>query len=59
MYCIISIGYIQSHYHWITPIVKQTCADMGIQYNSTDSIVDALGQHYTFLRKMGKNEHVS
>ena len=46
-------GVLQCHYKWITPIVKQTCAEFDIKYNGTDSFRDALSLHFTYLKKMG------
>ncbi|XP_064402408.1 uncharacterized protein LOC135348159 [Halichondria panicea] len=47
-------GILQSNYWWITPIVKETCAEFGIQYNGSSSFKDALSRHFSYLRKMGK-----
>ncbi|XP_064402410.1 uncharacterized protein LOC135348161 [Halichondria panicea] len=47
-------GVLQSNYWWITPIVKETCAEFGIQYNGSSSFKDALSRHFSYLRKMGK-----
>ncbi|XP_064402409.1 uncharacterized protein LOC135348160 [Halichondria panicea] len=47
-------GVLQCHYRWITPIVKETCAEFGIQYNEASSFKDALSGHFSYLRKMGR-----
>ena len=49
-------GVLQSHYHWITPIVKETCAEFGIKYNGADSFKDALSLHFSYLKKMGSGQ---
>ena len=50
-------GVLQSHYHWITPIVKQTCAEFGIKYNGADTFKDVLSLHFSYLKKMGSGHH--
>lgn len=46
-------GILQSHYRWITPIIKQTCADFGLNYSEVDSFQEAYGLHYAYLKVMG------
>lgn len=48
-------GVLQTHYPKITPIVRQTCAEFGIKYNSLPTIWDALSQHFSYLNVMGLN----
>ena len=48
-------GVLQTHYPQITPIVRQTCAEFGIQYNCLPSVWGALSQHYGYLNIMGIN----
>lgn len=47
-------GVIQSHYRYITPIVRQVCKEFGIQYNYDESLFDAIKNHFIFLFSMGK-----
>ena len=54
---LIFAGVLQSHYHWITPIVKQTCAEFGIKYNGADTFKDVLSLHFSYLKKMGSGHH--
>ena len=46
-------GVLQTYYSQITPIVKKTCAEFGIQYNELPSCWDALCGHLSFLKVMG------
>ena len=49
-------GVLQSHYSKITPIIKQTCAEYGLQYRYARSGWDALCLHIGHLRKMGQKK---
>ena len=49
-------GVIQSHYRKITPIVKQTCEEFGLEYHYTDTALEALGRHIEHLRKLGQDD---
>ena len=51
-------GVIQSHYRFITPIVRQTCQEFGVQYNCEKSITGAIYIHFKHLFDMGRKlEH--
>ena len=43
----------QTHYRWVTPLLKETCAEFGIQYNETKSFSEAWWRHIKFLKNMG------
>ncbi|XP_019852860.1 PREDICTED: acyl-lipid (8-3)-desaturase B-like isoform X1 [Amphimedon queenslandica] len=45
---------LQSYYPIITPIVRDTCKEFGIQYNCEASLFVAIKEHLTFLFKMGQ-----
>jgi hypothetical protein len=47
------LGILQSHYRWITPIIKETCAEFGVPYSEVDSFQEAYGLHYAYLKVMG------
>lgn len=47
-------GIIQSHYRLITPIIRQTCEEFGVQYRYVDTTKEALGCHIDHLRKLGQ-----
>ena len=49
-------GVIQSHYRKITPIVKQTCEEFGLEYHYVDTTREALGCHIEHLRKLGQDD---
>lgn len=51
-------GVLQTYYPHITPIVRQTCADFGISYNSLPSAWDAILQHFGYLSVMGVNPKI-
>ena len=51
---ILNSGILQSHYRWITPIIKETCAEFGLPYSEVDSFQEAYGLHYAYLKIMGK-----
>ena len=46
-------GVLQTYYPHITPIVKQTCADFGLPYNSQPTVLHALLLHFGYLNIMG------
>ena len=48
-------GVLQTYYPYITPIVKQTCAEFGLNYNSQPTVWDALLLHFGYLNIMGIN----
>ena len=48
-------GVLQTYYPHITPIVRKTCAEFGVKYNSLPSAWDALSQHFGYLNIMGVN----
>ncbi|XP_011404460.2 PREDICTED: acyl-lipid (8-3)-desaturase-like [Amphimedon queenslandica] len=47
-------GVIQSHYRHITPIVRQTCKDFGIQYNYEEGLSGTVYSHFKYLLNMGR-----
>ena len=47
-------GIIQSHYIKITPIVKQTCEEFGIEYHSVETTSQALSCHVNHLWDLGR-----
>ena len=47
-------GVIQSHYRHITPIVRQTCKDFGIQYNYEEGLMGTIYNHILYLFDMGR-----
>lgn len=47
-------GVLQSHYHIITPIVKTTCEEFGINYHCENDMISAIKQHLKYLFKMGQ-----
>ena len=47
------------HYRKISPIVKQTCRDFGINYTSYSSMPKAFATHMRFLIEMGKKDTVA
>ena len=46
-------GVLQTYYPAITPIVKETCAEFGVQYYSLPSFWDAVCCHFGYLKIMG------
>ena len=44
---------LQTYYPYITPIVKQTCSEFGLTYNSQPTVWDALVLHFGYLNIMG------
>lgn len=46
-----SISHI--HYHDLSPIVRETAREFGLNYNAKSDFVDALGSHVRMLRNMG------
>ena len=51
-------GVLQTYYPHITPIVQQTCAEFGINYNSQPTVWDALLLHFGYLNIMGVNPNL-
>ena len=47
-------GVIQSYCPLITPIVKQTCKEFGIQYHCVETAGEALSCHINHLHKLGQ-----
>ena len=47
-------GVIQSYYPLITPIVKQTCKEFGIQYHCVETAGEAFASHINLLHKLGQ-----
>ncbi|XP_011404277.2 PREDICTED: acyl-lipid (8-3)-desaturase-like [Amphimedon queenslandica] len=45
---------LQSYYPIITPIVRDTCKEFGIQYNCETSFLTVVKEHLIFLFKMGQ-----
>jgi fatty acid desaturase len=41
------------HYPKLHPIVKQTCQEFGVRYNTYPSFMDAIRGHFTLLKEMG------
>ena len=46
-----SISHI--HYHSLSPIVRETAMEFGLDYNAKSDFVNALGSHIRMLRNMG------
>ncbi|MEO6685546.1 MAG: fatty acid desaturase, partial [Dyadobacter sp.] len=46
-----SISHI--HYHALSPIVRQTAKEFGLDYNAKSDFINALGSHVRMLRQMG------
>lgn len=47
-------GVLQSYYPLIiTPIVRETCTEFGLQYHHAPSIWEAIRCHFRYLRQMG------
>ena len=49
-------GVAQCFYPLVTPIVKQTCEEFGIEYHCRDSLWDAMKSHVGYLKQMGRDE---
>ena len=49
-------GIIQSHYPKITPIVKQTCEEFGLQYHYVGTTQEALDCHIKHLKRLGQQK---
>ena len=47
---------IQSHYGWLTPLVKKTCTEFGMPYNEEVIFISAWKTHFNFLKKMGEKK---
>ena len=46
------------HYKDISPIVEKTALEYGLPYNSVPNFVQAIGDHFSMLRKLGRMEFV-
>ena len=46
-----SISHI--HYHALSPIVRQTALEFGLDYNAKSDFINALGSHIRMLKSMG------
>jgi linoleoyl-CoA desaturase len=46
-----SISHI--HYHALSPIVRKTAQEFGLDYNAKSDFINALGSHVRMLRQMG------
>jgi linoleoyl-CoA desaturase len=46
-------GIHHSHYHWITPLVKNTAMQYGLQYHCEQSFFKVFKAHLTLLRRNG------
>ncbi len=42
------------HYPDLSPIVAEVCAEFGVRYRTVDSVRAAIGSHYRWLRRMGR-----
>lgn len=49
-------GIIQSHLTKVTPIVKQTCEEFGLQYHCVETTQEALDCHIQHLKRLGQEE---
>lgn len=49
-------GVIQSHLTKITPIVKQTCEEFGLQYHCVETAQAAVDEHIQHLKRLGQEE---
>lgn len=49
-----SISHI--HYHALSPIVRQTAMEFGLDYNAKSDFVNALGSHIRMLKSMGTQQ---
>ena len=45
----------QGHYLWVTPLLKETCQEFGVQYNCMTSFREAWETHIEFLKNMGSD----
>ena len=46
---------VPSHYFWVTPIIRETCKEFGVQYNCMTSFGEAWKKHVEFLKNMGND----
>jgi fatty acid desaturase len=44
------------HYPGLAPLVEEMCRRHGVQYSVNESLWGALGSHYLFLRRLGREE---
>jgi fatty acid desaturase len=49
-------GIAQCFYPIVTPIVKQTCEEFGIEYHCCNSLWDAMKSHIGHLKQLGRDE---
>lgn len=49
-------GISHVHYPALRPIVQQTCADFGVEYNQYPTFAKALSSHVALLRYLGRND---
>lgn len=47
------------HYKSISKIVQSTAEEYNLRYNANDSLFGAIRSHILFLKKLGRNEHVT
>ena len=50
-------GIIQSYYPHITPIIRQTCSEFGVQYHCIETVWEALACHINHLRRLGQEPY--
>ena len=48
-------GIIQSHYKKISPIVRQTCEEFGLQYHYVSTMREAFNCHIAHLKALGQD----
>eukprot|EP00118_Oscarella_pearsei_P028687 m.2704 g.2704 ORF g.2704 m.2704 type:complete len:458 (+) comp8851_c0_seq1:443-1816(+) len=48
-------GVAQTHFRVITPIVKQTCEEFGIEYNNCGTFWNAVKSHVNHLKSLGRD----
>jgi len=46
------------HYAAIAPLVEQTCAEFGVNYQANETFRSAIASHFRWLRKMGMDSAV-
>lgn len=52
-----SISHI--HYHALSPIVRETALEFGLDYNAKSDFINALGSHVRMLRNMGTRSNIT
>ena len=50
-------GVLQSHYPKVAHIVRQTCADFGLEYIYTPTVFEAVASHISYLQNLGQNTY--